>query len=210
MNNTNRALNRLVIGIIGIVVCTLGAAVAAAALQPAWLAAWRSAATDTATAIEAFRARTLFGDGDRSWILLVVVAGAALGIIVLLAFILRQGRGHASTLLTTGNRDAAGGSLSVASAVAERALSDALTTDPGLASSAVSTFRVRKTATIKIVVSARRGESPGDIRERIDRLVARWDDAFGERGPVFIRVTGGFAARVRKPVRVREDTARPG
>jgi len=210
MNNTNRALNRLVIGIIGIVVGALGAAVSAAALQPGRLAAWRTGATDTATAIEALRARTLLGDSGRSWILLVVVAGAALGIIVLLAFILRQGRGRASTLLTTGNRDAAGGSLSVASAVAERALSDALTTDPGLASSAVSTFRVRKTATIKIVVSARRGESPGDIRERIDRLVARWDDAFGERVPVFIRVTGGFAARVSKPVRVREDRAAPG
>lgn len=219
MNNTNRALNRLLIGLIGLMLLAGGAAVAAAALIPDALAAWQDGAQQAGRQVDALLNDTSLSDdavvgAGQSWLLLAVMAAAALMVALLIVFIVRQGHGHAATLLTV-RPDAAGsasdsGSVATAatdavvisSAVAMRSLTAALTDYSGVASVGVTAFRVQGATALKIVVSARRGVSPGDIRDHVDAVVRRFDAVLGAEVPVFIKITGGFASRLSKRTRL--------
>jgi len=175
VNATNRPLNRAVILITGLLLVALGAGVVTAAVVPDWLALWKNGVEGLEVPFDPAQPTTLA----------IVLAGCAVLIALLLVFIVRQGRGHTRTLVRRGG---SAGEIVVDASVAATLIEAALADHPAVASVTVSGYRVRRTPALKIAVSVRRGSSPSDVRESIDRVVARWDSVLGSEVPVLITV----------------------
>jgi len=187
VNATNRVLNRAALLIVGLLLVAVGGGVAAAALVPEWLAAW----TDGADALD------IVFDPSQVVTLVIVLAVCVAVIALLLVFVLRQGRGHTRTIVRRGGSDGLGGSsgaggsdgaIVVDTKVAATLIEAALADHPAVASVSVSGYRVRDTPALKIAVSARRGASPGELREQVDLVVGRWDEVLGSEVPVLVTV----------------------
>ena len=211
MNNTNRALNRIGIFLFGLVLIIVGGGVAAAAAIPSVFSIVRSGSKDAASSVTATLRDTALGSTGQSWILLVAAIVALVLIVLLAVSIFRQGHGHTGILLTKqadgSQKDGSQkvGSVIVNSAIAEKTIAAALDEYSGIATSSVSTYRVKGTPTLKIAVSARRGGSPTDVRGYVEQIVERFDEVLGEELPVFLKINGGFASRRAKAARLPEQ-----
>jgi hypothetical protein len=200
MTSTNRALNRLLVILVGLVLLVAGVAVAAGAVLPDVRSTVSGAASDArGPASDAL-------SGGQPWILWVVAAAALVLILVLAWFALRQGHGRTGTLLRrTPGEDATsptGGSLVVDAAVAEQMLEEALGHDPSIVSVDVSAFEVRRGTVLRITAVARRGVSPMQVRRTIDAAVARWDAVLGTEVPVVIQIIGGLRSSMSSGTRL--------
>ncbi|WP_213816958.1 hypothetical protein [Glaciihabitans sp. dw_435] len=203
MNNTNRALNRLGIALLGVVLLVLGAGVAVAAAVPSLFSGWADASGTTRRWIGEQLAATRISGTPHSWILVGVGVLALVVLVLLVAFALRQGKGRSRELVREDSSDGgtARGTAVVQSAVAEQIIGAALADDPRIVASSVSTYRVQGVNVLKVSVSARRGASPRDIRSTIDAVVAHWDALLGRELPVLITINSGWATRFAKETR---------
>lgn len=205
MNNTNRALNRLALLLVGVVLVAVGAAVAAAALMPDWLDRWRSEASNLQDGLGDVAENTAMAGSGHSWLLVAAVAVCLILIVLLAVMIFRQGHGRTRGLVAdSGPRitNGARGTVIVDGRVAEQAIGQALDGYPGLVSSYVSTFLVRRTPTLVITGMVRRGVSPHDVRVVIDETVLAWDAVLGRETPVVIQLNSGLTSRVARPTRL--------
>ena len=191
MNSTNRALNRGLVFVIGLLLLVAGGGVAAGALVPGVrgpvVRAAKSASGPTSDALSSQQPAILWG-----------VAAASLILIALLVlFVVRQGRGHTATLVT-----AASGSLVIEAKVAEELLKETLSRDPAIVSVGVAAFRVRSQSVLRVTAQTRRGASPVDVRSTIDRAVAEWHTVLGAETPVVIQIVAGVRTRISGASRV--------
>lgn len=200
MNNTNRALNRIVVFVIGLVLLLAGGAVAVGALWPDVQQTVSQAASDAkGPATDAL-------SGGQPWILWVVAAAGLVLIVLLAWFALRQGHGQTGTLLTvdagSGRSTTTGGRLVIDATVAEQVLEEALADTAGIVSVDVTAFRVRRENVLRITANARRGASPVDIRRSIDQAVERWDALLGTQTPVVVQINGGLRTQMASATRL--------
>jgi hypothetical protein len=200
MTSTNRALNRLLVILVGLVLLVAGAAVAVGAVLPDVRSAVAGAASD---------AKGPAGDalsGGQPWILWVVAAASLVLILVLAWFALRQGHGRTGTLLRRAPGDGAdsptGGSLVVDAKVAEQMLEEALGHDSSIVSIDVTAFEVKRETVLRITAVARRGVSPVVVRRSVDDAVARWDRVLGTEVPVVVQITGGLRSSMSSETRL--------
>lgn len=200
MTSTNRFLNRLFAFLIGAILLIAGAALAVGALWPDVQQTVSQAATDAvAPATDAL-------SGGIPWILWVVAAGALLLIVLLVVFMLQQGRGRTGTLLDVSEGSdrgrPTGGHVIIDAGVASTVIGEALSAEPGIVSTDVSAFRVRRQNVLRITANARRGASPVELRRTIDRVVEQWDSLLGEPVPVVIQIVGGVRSRLSAETRL--------
>lgn len=205
MNNTNRALNRLALLLVGLLLVLVGAAVAAAVLVPDWLERWRTEASRIQDGLVDVTGSTALAGTGHSWLLAAVVAVCLLVIVLLAVGVLRQGHGQTRTLFAmTRSRSEGGapGTVTVDGHVAEQAIGETLDGYPGLVSARVTTYLVRTTPTLVITGMVRRGVSPHDARVFIDETVLAWDAVLGREIPVVIQLNSGLSSRVARPARL--------
>jgi hypothetical protein len=159
MNGTNRALNRLLVFVIGLVLLAGGAAVAVGALWPDVRDTVSGAASDASGPVSDALS------GDQVWILWVVAAASLVLILLLVWFALRQGHGQTGELLTVdegSSRDEpTGGRLVIDAKVAEQVLEEALADTAGIVSIDVTAFRVKGENVLRVTANAR---SPAGTR----------------------------------------------
>ncbi|MWV48038.1 hypothetical protein GRS96_01960 [Rathayibacter sp. VKM Ac-2803] len=195
MTTTNRFLNRALLFVVGLVLFVAGGAVAAGSLLPDVQQTVSTAAEDatqpTADALSA-----------QPWILWVTAAVALVLILLLVRFIVRQGRGRTSTLLRVGSGAASAGSVTIEAKVAEQVLEEALSHDSAIVSVDVTAFEIRRQNVLRVTAHTRRGVSPVQVRRSIDTAVRRWDALLGEETPVVIQIVGGLRTRVSGAARV--------
>lgn len=230
MNSTNRALNRLLLIVVGLVLLAVGASVAAAAFVAVIAEAFADAAADALTALGDALSRTplipnaedaAVGAGV-SWIPVALVAVFVVAIVLLLVFIFRQGHGHTGrvhsvdhgtrsdggTRLEDGTRragdarTASAGRILIESAVPQQALQQFLAGHPEIVSSRVSAYAVRKTPTLKVSVTCRRGVSPDDAARIVDDGLLALDHLLGVELPALVQLSGGFRSKTTKSSRV--------
>jgi hypothetical protein len=200
MNDTNRGLNRALLVITGLVLLALGGAVAVAAAVPEWARGWATASTTVGDWLAGAVASTPVAVNGHSWLLIAGGALAVIAAVLLVVFVVRQGRGHTRTLATRSDE----GEVAVDAGVARSVIEAALAANPGIVSSSVSAYRVRSTPALKIAVSVRRGASPTDIREYIDGVVTQWDALLGTETPVLITVAAGLSSRLASTTSLTE------
>ncbi|PPF92655.1 hypothetical protein, partial [Pseudoclavibacter sp. RFBH5] len=124
MNSTNRGLNRLLIVATGLLLLIVGAAAALGAWLPGAKDTWTPISETVNTQVGSWLQQTPFPGTDFSWLMIAVVAVLVVGIILLLAFSLRQGQGRTGTLIHDRSSDT--GRTIVDVSVARDALADAL------------------------------------------------------------------------------------
>lgn len=208
MNNTNRGLNRFGIFLFGFVLLAVCAAVGTAAAIPTYLKVWKSVAGDMQKGADQVVKNTALGGLGQSWMLILIPVTAAILIGLLIVFIFRQGHGHTRTLIHEKASTRGGipscGSVIIDGKIAEQAIQQALDGHPGLVSSNVTTWMVRKTATLSITANVCRGISPHQVRIFIDDIIAALDGVLGRDVPVIIQITAGLATRMTKSTRLAQ------
>ncbi|KQQ05999.1 MULTISPECIES: hypothetical protein [unclassified Rathayibacter] len=199
MTTTNRFLNRLLLFVVGLVLLVVGGAVAAGSLLP-------DVQQTVSTAADDATQPTTDALNGQPWILWVSAVVALVLILLLVRFIVRQGRGRTSTLLRVGSGSGAGtptgGSVTIDAKVAEQVLEEALSHDSAIVSVDVTAFEIRQQNVLRVTAHTRRGVSPVQVRRSIDTAVRRWDALLGEETPVVIQIVGGLRSRASSPARV--------
>ncbi len=200
MTSTNRALNRLLVIVVGLVLIAAGVALGAGSLLPDVQSTVSGAASDAKQPVEDALS------GGQPWILWVVALVALVLIVVLAWFALRQGHGRTGTLVRLeGGRDAStptGGSVVIDAKVAEQLLGDALRDDSAIVSVDVTAFEVAHATTLRVTAVARRGVSPVAVRRTVDEAVTRLDAVLGTEVPVGIQITGGLRSSMSSETRL--------
>jgi len=200
MNNTNRALNRALILVVGLLTLLAGAALVAITTLPVIRADYRASAPRVHGELTGWFKTIPLAETGTSWGWILILAALVLIVVLLLIFIFRQGHGHDDTLLREDTTP--GGATVIDSDVAEQAIQHDLDGRPELLASHVSTYRVRRTAVLKVSVTCRRGESPRQLAEQIENTLTALDTLLGRHIPALIQISGGFRARLSRRTRV--------
>jgi hypothetical protein len=205
MNSTNRFLNRLLLLLVGLVLLVIGAGAAVAAFVPVVSSGFADGAEQVLGTVRGWLAHTPLSPGvaedsssataSPSWILLAVVALLAIAIIVLVAFIARQGGGRTSRAHSAPPVENSPGRIHLESAVPQQALEQFLDARSEFVSSRVTVYRVKKSPTLKVAVTCRRGVSPREAATIIDEGLHALDALLGVQLPALVQLSGGFRAK---------------
>lgn len=201
MNDTNRALNRTLTAVIGLLAVLIGAALIAIGAVPAIRAGYRSTAPAIHHAITGWLKTLPLFDTGTSWGWIFILAVLVLIVIMLLSFIFRQGRGQEPILLRENPTPA--GTTIIDADVAKQAIQDTLDGRPEFITSRVSTYRVHSTPVLKISVTCRRGVSPREATTTIQDTLTAFDALLGHEIPALIQISGGFRSRMTRTTRTQ-------
>ncbi|MFB9163873.1 hypothetical protein [Arthrobacter psychrochitiniphilus] len=206
MNGTPRALNRIILTLIGLLLIIAGAGVLTLAAVPAAASWWQDYAQRQLDWLLGVEDHTRLLLTSQSWIWLAVAAVFLIVVIGMVTWIGNQGKGRASTLLDyQGNPDddGAAGAVRLSCAVAEQALKSALQERTDLVGVTVASYDFRKQTAIKIRVLPRQGVSPHVVASDITDLVAALDKLLGFEVPILLSIGSGARSRFTKAERVR-------
>ncbi|PPF11567.1 hypothetical protein [Rathayibacter sp. AY1A5] len=201
MTTTNRFLNRLLLFVVGLVLLVAGGAVAVGSLLPQVQENVSTAAQDAADPTSQALS------GGTPWILWVIAGVALVLILLLVRFIVRQGRGRTSTLLRVGSGEGAGtptgGSVTIDAKVAAQVLEEALSQEPSIVAVDVTAFEIKHQKVLRVTAHTRRGASPARTRQTVDQAVRQWDALLGEETPVVIQIVSGLRTKMSGTARVQ-------
>ncbi|WP_105035251.1 hypothetical protein [Cryobacterium aureum] len=203
MNNTNRALNRTVLVLVGLLLLAVAVLLGLLSSQAALRDVWSSVFDTTRTTVAGWLQATPLGTSTHSWLWIVALALLVATVGVLLSFILRQGGGHSGRLISEQTTN--WGVTQVDSAVAGQALQQAFGEHPEFLSTRVSTYRVAREAVLKVSVICRRGTSPTDVVRIVEQSLTALDELLGRRIPALLQISGGFRVRTSRSTRIRSS-----
>jgi hypothetical protein len=201
MNNTNRALNRTFVAVIGLLTLLIGAALVTIGTIPTIRAGYQSTAPAIHGGITDWLKTIPLLDTGTSWGWVFVLALLVLIVTLLLVFIFRQGRAHHDILLREDTTPA--GTTIIDSGVAEQTIQDDLHGRLEFLASRVSTYEVRGTPVLKISVTCRRGVSPREATTTIENTLTALDALLGRQVPALIQISGGFRSRLSRTTRTQ-------
>lgn len=203
MNGTPRALNRVLLFIIGFKLLAVGLLLLLLATVPAVAAWWHGLAAGVwAEAENAFR-QTRFPGREESW--LWIVAGVVLVVVIvaMIAWLSQQGKGRANLLVASSDDSDVDGEVGIGGGVAEQALRSALAERTDLAGASVATYEFRGRPGLRIRVQPRQGVAPHLLAAEISQLVEALDLVIGRKTPVLVHMVSGARSRFTKAERVR-------
>lgn len=205
MNTTPRLLNRLVLAVVGLLCLAAGAAGLALLVLPGAASWWEDAAPRVGETLQGVRADTTAAGQSDTWLWIALAAGLVLLIVLLVLWVLAQGRGRAGVFLTgadgrTGSGTA--GTVTISAAAAEQVLRAALLERPDLVGASVSTWFVRGVPGLRVRVQPRKGTPPYEVAAEVSRLVEALDAVMGTCVPVLISIRTGSRVRWSRAERV--------
>uniref|UniRef100_UPI0004686261 hypothetical protein n=1 Tax=Leifsonia aquatica TaxID=144185 RepID=UPI0004686261 len=182
MTSSNRALNRILLGTVGVIALVVAAAATALLVVPGFARArTRVAHSGLGTADDVF-GQPLWDGTTVSAGALVSLAIALAFVVLLLVFILRQGHGATSTVIALEGED---GTIEMDASVPAALLEGFLAPVTGVAGVSVTAYRVRRQPMLKVTVRCRRGAAARTIADALDDAVVRTQEALGAPIPVF-------------------------
>ncbi|MBO9625887.1 MAG: hypothetical protein J7484_05895 [Microbacterium sp.] len=188
MNATNRVANRIVLVLGAALLATAGVIAVVAGIGMPQLGRWLAAATRAAQ------------DAVGSWSLAVaggaelpglVVVGAGIGILVVVlsvVFLATRGGGRTGEVWHGGG---VRGETRVDRSVAEAMVAEAIATRPDVLSARLAAYRVKRTPTIAVTVTVRRGARLDEVLTAAAAAVGEWDALLGARTPVLVHLADG-------------------
>lgn len=203
MNRTPRVVNRVLLGLLGLVLMGIGGGLLWISFDGNAARRWQSFAPGVLDRIRNFGAETALPGQSQSWIWVLLAVLMLLAIVLLVLWAAAQGRGRSGTLVSEYDDDGAPGRVALSSAVAEQALRAALQEDPDVAAAAVSTYDIRGSSALRIRINPRHGAAPHLIAADATRLVEALDAALGRQTVVLISIDAGRKLRFSREDRVR-------
>lgn len=200
MNSTNRALNRAVLLIGGILFALAAVAALLWAVRPAWA---HSVLSDLEQAVEAALSGPSVAVGE-IYVPAALLAAFVVALILAVAltiFVFARGRGSVHEVARVSDDD---GRTDVDRNVVDTVLSGALVPRPDVLSARTGVYLVKGTRTVRLAVTVRQGASLGDVIAAAERAIKDWDSLLGGEIPVLIHLTDrGWLGRYRSAARVR-------
>ncbi len=196
MNGTNRALNRVILIIVGLVMIALGGAVVAVIVWPAAAEFWTKSADTGRTWIEDTIATTTRGASALTVISIIVLALIVLLLVLLVVTLARLGGGRSRNLLSSGSSNNPIGRVSIRPGFVSDALQHSLRNRDEILFSHVAASDVRKSPIMHISVTPRQNTSPRQVLDDVDRLAANLATLTGEDVPTYISIHSGLRAKL--------------
>ncbi|SIR76635.1 hypothetical protein [Microbacterium sp. RURRCA19A] len=187
MRNTNRALNRILLFVVGVVLLALGALLIAVVALPGVADVWSQTA-----------------DGVRSWAegigqpSLGIGAVAALAVVVLVLILVAVGavRGRHRVPLQSTGAESDAGRITITDGFASAALKNSLDERDEILVSRIASNEVRKETVLHVSVTPRQNTSPRQIAEYVDTLVANLATLTGQQFRTYISVHSSLRAKL--------------
>lgn len=201
MNDTNRAFNRTVLIVVGLILVSAGAAVIAVF---AWTAAqdvWAQATTASQTWLQDAAAASALNGSAASWLAVGILALIVVVIAIALIAMFRVGGGRSHTLVDASGSRSEFGTVRVQSAFASDAMQNALADRADLLSTSVTTHTVRSASVMHVRIIPRQNTSPRRIADDVDRLAENLATLTGEQIPTYISIHSSLRARLAKDER---------
>ncbi|MDQ1624325.1 MAG: hypothetical protein QOH19_2743 [Actinomycetota bacterium] len=203
MNSTPRTLNRILTGLLGILLLALGVLLVLLAGVPAVGVWWQDWAGGVWSRWSGLLDSTRFPGRQESWLWLVAAVLLLVVIGAMVAWLAQQGKGRAGLLVAEEDPGEVPGSVRIGGGVAEQALRAALAGRPDLAGATVATYEIRGEPALKVRVQPRSGVAPHLLAAEVSALVEALDAVVGKRTPVLIHISSGARSRFGRAERVR-------
>lgn len=213
MRQTNRALNRILLAILGLALLGAGGAVIAAGTMPGAADTWTAVASSVRESARNLVGAAPLPDPVRSWWLVAGIAVLLVGIALNAAWLASQGGGRTPRLAEqldgtvagngpTGTGGARGRTVVDVSLVST-ALREALSGNRDVLATSVSAWESRRGTALRLRVEARKGSSPRELADTAEELIREIDALLGHPIPVLIRITSGARTQVSGSRRAR-------
>lgn len=202
MNGTNRGLNRTILAIFGLILAGAGTLAILAGVSRGFAQSLTSAGTNLWSRIQERLDAARISGAEISWwtiavlVLLIVVA------VLLVSWLASQGTGRSNELAKA---ESPTGNTTVDIAVAAQAIKAALAENNQILASSVQSWKTRGIGSdpgLKIVLQARKGASPAEVRVAVEHLVLGLDELLGIQLPVLIRIKAGTRSKFARTERV--------
>lgn len=208
MNNTNRALNRIFVFVVGLILLAAGAAAAAPQFWPWWADRWEQAGRQGLQVVtDALEASPLPGT-DVSWWMLAALAALLVVTIGMILVIASVGGGGSREIYRAPSVTRAGGQAGGADRVvletsfATDTLKNSLDKRPDLVASSVGAYTVNRQPVLHISVTPRQGTSPRRVADEVDTLLANLALVVGDAPASCLTIQSGLRAQLGRNQRV--------
>lgn len=201
MRNTNRALNRSLLSLLGIVLLGAGAALIAAGTLPGAAELWATTASSIRDNARNLTSTATLPEPVRSWWMVagvaVLLAGAGLGA----AWLASQGGGRTPRLAE--HSDGMAGRTVIDAGLVSAAVREALAGHPDVLATSASAWESPRGTALRLRLEARKGASPKDLTDTAEQLLQQLDAWLGRPMPVLVRITSGTRTQVSGTRRAR-------
>ncbi|WP_311211926.1 MULTISPECIES: hypothetical protein [unclassified Arthrobacter] len=219
MRQTHRALNRILLALVGLALLGAGAAVIAAGTLPGAADAWTAVASSVRDSGRNLVGTAPLPDPVRSWWLVAGIAVLLAGVALSAAWLASQSGGRtprlAEQLDRTEERDGtdvrdgsqgtggARGRTVVDVGLVSTALREALSGNRDVLATSVSAWESRRGTALRLRMDARKGSSPRELADTAEKLIREIDALLGHPIPVLVRITSGARTQVSGSRRTR-------
>ncbi|MCW3765352.1 hypothetical protein OCL88_02595 [Paenarthrobacter sp. PAE-2] len=194
MRNTNRALNRILLSVAGVVLLGAGAALIAAGNLPGAAESWTTTAASAREAVRELAGIAPLPDPVRSWWLVLGIAVLLAGAILGAAWIASQGGGRTPRLAE--DSEGIAGRTVVDAGLVSAAVKEALRGNPDVLATSVSAWESRRGTALRLRLEARNGACPRELADTAVRLLQQLDAWLGHPVPALVRITTGPRTQV--------------
>jgi len=196
VNNTNRALNRVLLLIIGLLFLALGAVGVAIMSWPTATDIWTSAGENARSWLDQAIAATAIAGGSLSWIGIgAVVAILVVVVLLILALTSIAGRRSKTAFRSTGAQNPLG-RVTVTESFVSDAVKNSLATRDEILSTQVTANDIRNTPVLHVSVTPRQNTDPREVVDHIDRLLTNLATLTGRDTETYVSIHTGLRARL--------------
>ncbi|MFF5792870.1 hypothetical protein ACFY5D_12545 [Paeniglutamicibacter sp. NPDC012692] len=204
MNQTPRLLNRILLGIFGVLLLALGIHLLLIAGVPDYARGWRGLADAVyGSGRQILLATTLPGQKE-SWLWIIVAALLIVVILLMIWWISVQGRGRTSEYVSAYFDDEPmPGRVEISGEAVEQTIRAMLGRRVDVVSISVSVWERAPVPGLKIKVQPRKGVEPGRLGHEIVDATRAAQELMGARGPVVVYLAAGARSRFARSDRVQ-------
>ncbi|SCY43085.1 hypothetical protein SAMN05216488_1777 [Microbacterium sp. LKL04] len=196
MNGTNRALNRTVVLIVGLVLLIGGGAAATAAAVPAVADVWTTTGKTVVDGLRAAGDATTIAGTTLSWAVIGATAVAIVIAGVLFASLTTLVSRRTRTVLRSSGSQTPLGRVTVTEGFAADAVKNSLARQDGVLSASVTAHAVKQEPVLHVSVTARQGADPRSLVDDVDRVMDGLAAVTGTETAAYISVHGGLRSRL--------------
>ncbi|MFL0565619.1 hypothetical protein ACH0CG_07655 [Microbacterium sp. 179-I 1D1 NHS] len=196
MNDTNRALNRTVLLIVGFVLLIGGGAAATAGAVPSVADVWTTAGKTVVDGLRSAGDATTIAGTTLSWAVIGATAVAIVIAGVLFASLTTLVSRRTRTVLRSSGSQTPLGRVTVTEGFAADAVKNSLARQDGVLSASVTAHEVKQEPVLHVSVTARQGADPRSLVDDVDRVMDGLAAVTGTETAAYISVHGGLRSRL--------------
>ena len=195
MNDTNRALNRTVLMIVGVILLIGGGAAATAAALPAVGDVWTSSGKAAVDALRAAGDATAIPGTALSWAVIGAAVIAIVVAVVLFASLTTLVSRRSRTVLRSSGSQTPLGRVTITEGFAADAVKNSLAREGDVVAASVTAHTVRDEPVLHVSITARQGADPRRVVDHVDRLMDGLAAVTGADTAAYISIHGGLRSR---------------